>query len=125
MSQEHEQWYKDLKALETKANMVEREDMPDAVKQMYASIPKFEDVLAEYKTPKVTIKDAVEVLIQNLKSDPDYYYGWQANIAMSIHDEWYRQCTERDWTDLGKIDMREVCNKGAKQFLDLLIRLPR
>lgn len=63
---------------------------------------------------KPNIQDAVGVLRKELKADPDYYYTWQANIAMAFFDEW-REDTE-------KTDIHTLANKGAKRFLDLLCR---
>ena len=35
------------------------------------------------------LKEAVSVLVEALRSDPEYYYSWQANIAMAFQDEWH------------------------------------
>jgi len=55
----------------------------------------------------------IEKLIEELRKDKEpgsYYYSWQANIAMAMFDE----------LD-GKIT-KEEANRGAKRFLELLIR---
>ncbi len=56
----------------------------------------------------------IQKLVEELKKDKDYYYGWQANIAVSIQDAYHKA---EDKTDIHKIS-----NDGAKVFLDLLIR---
>ena len=56
----------------------------------------------------------IEKLIEELKKDKDYYYAWQANIAVAMQDAYARA---EDKTDIHKIS-----NDGAKAFLDLLIR---
>lgn len=66
---------------------------------------------------KITLKQAIDVLIENLK-DPGYYIGWQANIAMSVYDELVRQAVVL--SDKDKICAHAACNDGAKIFLDRL-----
>lgn len=68
---------------------------------------------------------AIKVLQKHLsedKSEGSYYHTWQANIAMSIYDEYCEQAKGREYIDLGKLDIHEICNTGAKNFLDLLIK---
>lgn len=55
-----------------------------------------------------------------------YYHSWQANIAMSFYDEYKRQ---EEWKDnkllegqtATEIDLSELANNAAKNFLNLLI----
>lgn len=56
----------------------------------------------------------IEKLVEELKKDKDFYYGWQANIAVAMQDAYKRS---KDKTDIHKIS-----NDGAKAFLNLLIR---
>lgn len=66
------------------------------------------------------IVKAVKILRLALKEDTQYFYSWQANIAMSIYDEYNRQIGEDCApTDSGVV--LKVANDGAKNFLDLLI----
>ena len=73
------------------------------------------------------IKNEIDVLRKTLKEDPDYYYTWQANIAMQFKDlikypfkiqgnEEERVCTYK----IGEI--HEIANQAAKNFLNLLIK---
>jgi hypothetical protein len=70
----------------------------------------------------MTTEEAIKHLVTTLKEDKGYYYGWQANIAMSFYDEYQKQAQERNYIDLGKLDIHEIANKGALRFLDLLCR---
>jgi hypothetical protein len=74
---------------------------------------------------EITVKQAVERLTKEFekdKSEGSYYYVWQANIAMSIYDEFMRKAEARSYIDFGNLDTHEICNDGAKNFLDLLIK---
>jgi len=75
-------------------------------------------------TPQMdnNLKNAVEVLIDALRTDEGYRIGWQANIAMSFYDEWRNGAQERDYIDLGKLDIHEISNNAAKNFLELLCK---
>ena len=57
-------------------------------------------------------------LIKALKEDKDYYYGWQANIAMAFYDE-YRRC-EKKYKN--RKDIHRIANNAAKNFLNTLMR---
>lgn len=64
-----------------------------------------------------SVADAMKVVIEALKTDPEYYYSWQANIAMAFQDEFHRH---------GLIDppsneeLHTIANTAAKEFLDIL-----
>jgi DNA-directed RNA polymerase specialized sigma54-like protein len=62
----------------------------------------------------ITTAEAVEQLVNHLSSDEDYYFSWQANIAVSFIDE----LREKGY-DLP--DQHEIANTAAENFLDLLI----
>jgi len=63
----------------------------------------------------------IEKLIENLKKDKDYYYSWQANIAMAFQDayHWHKTKTKRR---PNLKDIHEISNTAAKHFLDLLCK---
>ena len=73
----------------------------------------------EYKTP---LQKAIEILQEELK-DPDYFYAWQANIAVAFQD-----LIEYSKLDLASVDIclytrdriHELSNKAAINFLNLL-----
>jgi hypothetical protein len=65
---------------------------------------------------KPTTKEAIETLCNELREDEDYYYSWQANIAMAFKDEMERGGYEVDE------QVHEIANDAAKNFLNLLIR---
>lgn len=69
-----------------------------------------------------TVSQAIDRLIKALKEDEGYWDSWKANIAMSIHDEWYSQ----DWSKVKGTDaegelIHKVFNNGAERFLQLLV----
>jgi hypothetical protein len=73
---------------------------------------------------EITVKQAVERLTKELekdKSEGSYYYGWQSSIAMSIYDEFIRKSDEHPYIDIGNMDIAEICNEGAKNFLNILL----
>ena len=67
------------------------------------------------------IKEAVETLIQALKDDPQYYYSWQANIAMAFYDVFIEDGALCD-RESHRERVHESCNKAAKNFLNLLCK---
>lgn len=78
---------------------------------------------------EMTIKEAVKVLCKALREDPEYYYGWQANIAMAYKDETKSSPEAGKTLPIGTIVMsweecHEVANKAAKRFLNTLIHQP-
>lgn len=69
---------------------------------------------------------ALSTLCKYLREDKDYFYSWQANIAVAFQDEYQRQYEDAN----GKIldaekditpPIHEVANEAAKNFLNLLI----
>lgn len=85
--------------------------------EFYSYMKKYVD----YKSSKITVKEAVEVLCNALREDTSegsYYYSWQANIAMCMYDSF-------DGSDIelvGDKVLLGICNKGAKNFLNMLIK---
>jgi len=70
---------------------------------------------------KPSLQEAIEVLCNALredKSEGSYYYSWQANIAMCMYDSF--DGSEIDL--IGDKNLLDICNKGAKTFLNLLIK---
>lgn len=62
------------------------------------------------------IAKAMGTLRERLKADKDYYYGWQANIAMAYQDQALRSGTRDSVRTL-----QSVSNEAAKNFLNMLI----
>lgn len=60
------------------------------------------------------ISKEIEVLVAALKNDKDYYYSWQANIAMSIVD----QFAEKGLSGHFVVDSANI---AAKNFLEMFI----
>jgi len=65
----------------------------------------------------------IKTLIKHLKKNKDYYYSWQANIAMAFRDEYDKQ--KRIKKNLNSSDIHEIANNGAKNFLNLLINMSK
>lgn len=69
------------------------------------------------------VPNAVTVLTKALKEDKEFFYGYQANIAMQFKDEY-----DREWNELNlhregvpeKVDIHKVANAAAINFLNLL-----
>ena len=69
------------------------------------------------------LKEAVSVLVEALKTDESYRIGWQANIAMTFKDEFWRTCRTRQHLDLmDEESLHEIANKASNNFLNLLCR---
>lgn len=63
------------------------------------------------------LSKAVKVLKKSLKEDSEYYYGWQANIAMSFYDEFMKL----DRKLITKKNLHTVSNDAAMRFLNNLL----
>ena len=63
---------------------------------------------------KIDLENAVNDLTDSLANDPEYYQTWVANIAMTMFDTFKE-------ADISHPRLHELCNKGAKRFLDYLI----
>jgi len=71
------------------------------------------------KNKDIDISDAIQILIKHLKEDNEYRQGWIANIAMAMYDVF----NENEWDDGKKnSSLHEQCNKGAENFINLLIK---
>lgn len=64
-----------------------------------------------------SVADAMKVVVEELKNDPQYYYAWQANIAMAFQDEYSRHIFN-DPPD--QEDIHKISNIAAREFLDRL-----
>jgi hypothetical protein len=71
------------------------------------------------------LSNATKILAEELKNKSEYYYNWQANIAMAFKDEFCRKYEEGGEKgavyELEDLDIHEIANDAAKNFLDLLI----
>lgn len=61
------------------------------------------------------ISEALDVLREAME-DEDYRLGWVANIAMSVYDEIISSKAKNHK------QLHEACNKGADNFLQLLLK---
>ena len=67
------------------------------------------------------IKKAIKILIKELGKDKEFYYGWQANIAMAFKDKYYNYKKKKNKRWLNQQDLHNIANEAAKEFLNLLI----
>lgn len=83
------------------------------------------------KETKQTIGGFIEIaaqrelaggIIGKIKEDPELFRAWKDNIAMSIKDEFSRYRKEMDKRTLSYSDMHIIANRGAENFLELLIK---
>lgn len=65
------------------------------------------------------VVEAVKVLCQVLREDPDSYRAWKDNIAMAIKDQW-RETLEVNSDTIDFDTLHEISNKAADRFLRLL-----
>lgn len=70
----------------------------------------------------MNLKEATSFVCESIKSDPELYYAYQANIAMQFQDEFKRQDLHLEhYTNESEI-IHDISNRAAKQFLDLWIK---
>lgn len=67
------------------------------------------------------IEQAMDVVMANLNNDPDYYLGWQANIAVAFQDAYAAEKLKRKPTIM---DVHRISNVAAREFLDRLKFVP-
>jgi hypothetical protein len=60
---------------------------------------------------EITIEQAMTRLKKAMKDEPDYAYGWHANIAMSVYDE----CTN----DTSHQESHRIGNAAASRFMKI------
>ena len=72
-----------------------------------------------HKHRKLTIEEAIDILRDAFKNDPDYRYGWQSNIAMSFLDAetFYRRKNGKENKYLNYGDKGQIANDAAEMFL--------
>lgn len=65
----------------------------------------------------MSTKDAMDQLAEALK-DPEYRYGWEANIAMAFIDHWNMHGPPNG--EVTPADVHRVANGAAVAFLEQL-----
>ena len=76
------------------------------------AFPACQALMDEIKTD---LPNAINVLIRSLLNDRNYYYAFQANIAVQFQDEY-----SREFGPVDREKIHEISNNAAKKFLDLL-----
>lgn len=71
---------------------------------------------------EITTIDAVTKIATEMKSDPSYRIGWQANIAMSFCDAVTQFKKKNNKRQLSYKEIHECANNAANSFLNLLGR---
>jgi hypothetical protein len=66
------------------------------------------------------LKEAVETLTKALKEDEEYRRSWSANIAMNFKDEYWKIYNFDGASENEFIEIHEIANNAAENFLDLL-----
>ena len=89
-----------------------------------------EQILANCKAADTKL--AVDILCQALREDPEYYYSWQANIAMQFKDLFNYNSLSGSGLIGSRItknvsintpeEIDEIANNAAKNFLNHLIK---
>lgn len=67
---------------------------------------------------KNSIKHAVKIIVNALKTDESYRIGWQANIAMAFKDEFTK--TNPDLKSTSDYELHIIANQASNNFLNLL-----
>ena len=78
------------------------------INELLDTIQRRDERIAELKSRKLGVFEAVKKLQLVLEADPDFYRTWKSNIAMAIYDE------------LDPHIKMETCNKAAERFLRVL-----
>lgn len=100
---------------------VQKEVSEEELEKYWSIVSDTDENKPEKFKKEYQLKKAVEVLCNALredKSEGSYYYSWQANIAMCMYDSF--DGSEIDL--IGDKNLLDICNKGAKTFLNLLIK---
>lgn len=71
---------------------------------------------------KTKLQKAVKTLRKALKKDPEFFYAYQANIAVQFMDEYNRVLRKKYFGYINKEDIHEISNNAAKSFLELLMK---
>ncbi len=66
------------------------------------------------------LSKACKKVFKELREDEGYYISWQANIAMSFYDEYWKKKNNNKY--LNKEEIHKIANDAAKKFLNLLIK---
>lgn len=69
---------------------------------------------------QATKKELDGGIVALIKKDEELFMTWQANIAMAIKDEFGRWKKKKKFISIA--DMHQIANKGAKDFLNILIK---
>lgn len=81
------------------------------------------NVIPRLKEQIDNVQNGCRVVFKALREQPDYYYAWQANIAMQFVDEYWRNFELKGDTKYKQVeDIHKIANQAAKNFLDLLIK---
>lgn len=68
---------------------------------------------------------AMKVFLKALKKDSAYRVAWESNIAMSISDAINEAKRETKKKRLTKQETHSAINKGASNFISLLLEKPK
>ena len=64
------------------------------------------------------LKQAVETLVEALKTDEDYRRSWKDGMAMAFHDTYYSKGKSK----LSGQELHDVFNEASNNFLNLLCK---
>lgn len=65
-----------------------------------------------------TISEAIEIVKQAIKDDPEYYQSWVNSLAMAFHDEYKKDRSDEGCQIRQSI---EIGHKAATTFIDTFI----
>lgn len=67
------------------------------------------------KIESIPVQLSVNFLTGALRKSPNFYYAYQANIAMALRDEIAKLPGHKT---VGRVDWNTTCNLAARSFLD-------
>lgn len=67
------------------------------------------------------VPHACGIVFKALREDNEYYYAWQATIAMAFKDVYYEEMRNDPRFPM-EPDIHKIANEAAKRFLNLLIK---
>jgi hypothetical protein len=97
----------------------------DEIEVIHTCLLEAEELIRKEKDRELQpVKEALQVITTALKNDPEYFYTWQANIAMAFQDEFDIQSDKYKPNIFvaNRTSIHEIANKAAINFLNLLCK---
>lgn len=73
----------------------------------------------EEQLKQAELRKAMDTVVKTIREDEDYRRSWRDNISMAFQDEY---APESNLSDNERANVREIANRAADRFLDVLTR---